>query len=157
MNREIQGKFWQLIIKKAKNILYKLCDKKGYTYDMKVCLRKDHANAAAHVTITHGTVLHLTVIVLNINCFMDNYFSSPQLFLDLSNSKINIYRTICHNINSMPTSFGATDMIEKRENTTCKSERRQQCCLVYSRPRGKATFIRSFCGQTRNASRPLCI
>lgn len=71
---------------------------------------------------------------------MENHFSSPQLFLGLPNSKINIYRTICHNRNGIPTSFGVTDMRVKKEDTTRQSERRQQCYLVYSRPRGKVNL-----------------
>lgn len=112
-------------MKKQKNILCKLCDSKGYTYDIKVYLGKDHAKAAAHVTPTNGTVLHLTVTVLDTSWFMENHFSSPQLFLGLSNSKINIYRTICHNINGTPTSFGVTDMRVKKEDTTGQSESSQ--------------------------------
>jgi hypothetical protein len=39
--------------------LYKLCDSKGYAYDMIIYLGKQHANAAENVTTRHGTVLNL--------------------------------------------------------------------------------------------------
>jgi hypothetical protein len=36
--------------------LYNLCDRSGYTYDMKVYLGKDRTHATTDMTITHVTV-----------------------------------------------------------------------------------------------------
>jgi hypothetical protein len=39
--------------------------------------------------------------------FMDNYFSSPHLFSDLHNGKINCCGTVHHDWQFLPTNFGA--------------------------------------------------
>jgi hypothetical protein len=40
--------------------IYKLCDSKGYAYDMRVCLGKDRTYATDTMTATHTTVVGLT-------------------------------------------------------------------------------------------------
>jgi hypothetical protein len=37
--------------------------------------------------------------------FMDNYFTSPKLFIDLHQRKINAYGTVHHNRKEMPSNF----------------------------------------------------
>jgi len=55
--------FRQYIPKKRKCFgikIYKLCDKSGYTYDMRVYLGKDSDSATDDMTATHAAVRHLT-------------------------------------------------------------------------------------------------
>jgi len=87
---KFQGRviFRQYIPKKRKHFsikIYKLCDKSGYMYDMKVYLGRDSCSATDDMTATHGTVRHLTCRVegLGHKLYMDNFFSSPRLFDNL--------------------------------------------------------------------------
>ena len=51
--------FRQYIPKKLKRFgikIYKLCDKSGYTYDMKVYSGRDSCSATDDMTATHATV-----------------------------------------------------------------------------------------------------
>ncbi|PSN35194.1 PiggyBac transposable element-derived protein 4, partial [Blattella germanica] len=94
--------FRQYIPKKHKRFgikLYKICDSNGYTYDMTVYLGKQRDNATPQISATHGTVLQLTSKVEGVGhkLFMDNYFSSPDLFNDLHERKINCCGTVRHN------------------------------------------------------------
>jgi hypothetical protein len=41
--------------------MYRLYDCNGQTYDMSCYLGKQHVNAAAEVTPTHGTTIQLTI------------------------------------------------------------------------------------------------
>jgi hypothetical protein len=56
--------------------IYKLCDSKGYTYDMRVYLGKDMTYTTGAVTATHATVAGLTRRVENVGhkLYMDNFF-----------------------------------------------------------------------------------
>ena len=79
--------FWQYISKKHKRFsikIYKLCDSLGYTYDMSMYLGKQRQHATAQTTATHRTVLQVIRRVegLGHKIFMDNYFTSPDLFDD---------------------------------------------------------------------------
>ena len=64
--------------------MFKLCDSTGYTYDMNVYLGKDR-----HLTATHATVTNLSrgVEGCGHKLYMDNFFSSPELFDDLAQKK----------------------------------------------------------------------
>jgi len=78
--------FRQNIPKKRKCFgikIYKLCDKSGYTYDMRVYFGKDSRSATDDMTETHATVRHLTCSVegLGHKLFMDNFFTSPRLLM----------------------------------------------------------------------------
>jgi len=69
--------------------MFKLCDSTDYTYDMKVYLGKDRQCTAQHVTATHATVTELTrKIGRGHKLYMDNFFSSPELFDDLVKKQI---------------------------------------------------------------------
>jgi hypothetical protein len=81
--------FKQYIPKKHKRFgikIYKLCDRTGYTYDMEVYLGKDRKRATTHMTVTHATVKQRTRRVQRRGhkLYMDNYFSSPDLYNDLT-------------------------------------------------------------------------
>jgi hypothetical protein len=91
--------FKQYIPKKHKRFgikMYKLCDSKGYTYNMSVYLRRDRKRVTASMTATYATVTGLTTRIENfghILC-MDNFFSSPDLFDDLHTKAINCCGTV---------------------------------------------------------------
>jgi hypothetical protein len=77
--------FRQYILKERKHFgikIYKLCDKSGYTYDMKVYLDKDSRSATDEMTATHATVRHLTRRVegLGHKLYMDNFFFISETF-----------------------------------------------------------------------------
>jgi hypothetical protein len=82
-----------LYLKKRKRFgikMFKLCDSTGYTYDMKLYLRKDRQRTAEHVTKTHATVTELTRKIQGRGhkLYIDNFFSSPELFDDLVRTHI---------------------------------------------------------------------
>jgi len=81
--------FQQYIPKKHKHFgikIYKLCDETGYTYDITLYVGKDRQRTAQHLTATHVTVSELTRKIQGCGhkLYMDNYFSSPDLFNDLA-------------------------------------------------------------------------
>ena len=81
--------FKHIIPKKRKQFgikIFKLCDLTGYRYDMKVYLGKDTQRMAQHVTATHQTVTELKRKIEGHGhkLYMDNFFSSPELFNDLA-------------------------------------------------------------------------
>jgi hypothetical protein len=59
-------------------------------YDMKAYLGKQSQDVSANVTLAHGTVLQLARRVEDVGhkLYMDNYFTSPDLFEDLYKRKI---------------------------------------------------------------------
>jgi hypothetical protein len=65
--------------------IYKLCDESGYTYDMTVYSH----SAIDNMTATHITVRHLNCRFegLGHKIFIDNFFSSPRLFMTRTNVK----------------------------------------------------------------------
>ncbi|KAG8233829.1 hypothetical protein J437_LFUL008051 [Ladona fulva] len=84
--------FRQYIPKKHKRFgikVYKLCDDRAYTYDMKVYLGKDRLNLAKETPATQATVRSLTRRVEGVGhkLYMDNFFSSPNLFDELKTKK----------------------------------------------------------------------
>jgi hypothetical protein len=89
--------FKQYIPKKHKHgiKIYKLCDSKGYMYDMRVYSGKDRTYATDTMTAMHTTVVGLTRRVENVGqkLYNDNFFSS-DLFNDLYSRKINCCGTV---------------------------------------------------------------
>jgi len=84
--------FKEYIRKKRKSFgikMFKLCDSTGYTYDMNVYFGKDRQRAAQHLTATHATVTNLARGVEGCahKLYMDDFFSSPELFDDLAQKK----------------------------------------------------------------------
>jgi len=95
--------FKQYVPKKHKRFgikIFKLCDSTGYMYDMKVYLGKDRQ----HVTATHVTVTELTRMIegRGHKLYMDNFFSSPELFGDLMKKQIYCCGTVRPNRRGMP-------------------------------------------------------
>jgi len=83
---------------------------------MSVYLGKQRQNATAQITATHGTVLQVIRRVegLGHKIFMDNYFTSPALFDDLFQRKINARGTVCHDRRGMPRNIGPKSLKMKR-------------------------------------------
>ena len=84
--------------------MFKLCDLTGYTYDMKLFLGKDRQHTAQHLTATRATVTELTWKIegRGHTLYMDNFFSSPELFDDLANKQIYYCGTVRPNRQGMP-------------------------------------------------------
>src|SRR5215469_3078438 len=111
--------FRQYIPKKRKRFgikIYKLCDSLGYTYDMSVYLGKQRQHATTEITATHGTVLQVIRRVegLGHKVFMDSYFTSPALFDDLFQRKINACGTVRRDRRGMPRDIGPKSLKMKR-------------------------------------------
>src|SRR5215469_13994250 len=117
--------FRQYIPKKHKRFgikIYKLCDSLGYTYDMSVYLGKQRQHATTQITGTHGTVLQLIRRVegLGHKIFMDNYFTSPALFDDLFQRKINACGTVRRDRRGMPGDIVPKSLKMKRGDTVTR-------------------------------------
>jgi len=111
--------FQQYIPKKHKRFgikIYKLCDSLGYTYDISVYLEKQRQHATAQITATHGKVLQFFQRVegLGYKIFMDNYFTSPALFDDPFQRKINACETVRHDRRGMPQDIEPKSLKMKR-------------------------------------------
>jgi ribosomal protein L21E len=96
---KVKDSFKQYIPKKHKRFgikIYKLSDRTGHTYDMEVYLGKDRKRVITDMTVTHATVKQLTRRVQGRGhkLYMDNYFSSPDLYNDLTKQKINCCGTV---------------------------------------------------------------
>ena len=93
--------FKQYIPKKRKCFgikMFKLCDSTGYTYDLNVYLGKDTQRAEQHLTATHATVTNMTRGVEGFwhKLYMDNFFSSPDLYDDLAQKKFYVVGQLGH-------------------------------------------------------------
>jgi hypothetical protein len=77
---------------------------------MRVYLGKDKTCATDTMTVTHAIVAGLTRRVENVwhKLYMDNFFSSPDLFNDLHRRKINCCGTVRLNQKGMPQEFRKT-------------------------------------------------
>jgi len=148
--------FRQYIPKKRKCFsikIYKLCDKSGYMYDMKVYLGTDSHSATDNMTATHATVRHLTSRVerLGHKIFMDNFFSSPRLFDDLDIRKINPCGTVRPNRRDMPSDFGPKQLKLKRGDARVRTrggltalvwkDRREVYMLTWTHHQQKEIFV----------------
>jgi len=99
--------FKQYIPKKRKCFgikMFKLCASTGYTYDMNVYLDKDMQRAAQRSTARHNTVANQTrgVEGFGHKLYMDNFFSSPDLYNDLAQKKIFCCGTVRLHRKGMP-------------------------------------------------------
>jgi hypothetical protein len=75
---------------------------------MSVYLGRDRKHATASMTTTHATVTGLTTRIQNFGhkLYMDNFFSSPDLFDYLHTKAINFCGTVRPNRKEMPRDFG---------------------------------------------------
>ena len=120
--------FKQYIPQKHKRFgikIFKLCDSTGYTYSMKVHLGRERQCTAHHVTATHATVTELTrKIGRGHKLYMDNFFSSPELFDDLANKQIYCCGTIRPNRRGMPQDLRLKTTKLKRGGHSLKDQGR---------------------------------
>jgi hypothetical protein len=79
----------------------------SYTYDMPVYLGRDRQRTAQHLTATHATVSDLKRKIQGRGhkLYMDNYFSSPDLFDDLVTKQIYCCGSVITNRKGMPQDF----------------------------------------------------
>jgi hypothetical protein len=99
--------FRQYIPKKHEHFrikMYKLCNMSGYTYDMDIYLGSDKTLAASDVTATRATVKQLARVLEGHGhkLYMDNFFSSPNLFNYLAEWKIDCCGTVRPKRKGMP-------------------------------------------------------
>jgi hypothetical protein len=75
---------------------------------MRVYFGKQRQHATAQITATHGTVLQVIRRIegLGHKMFMNNYFTSPALFDDLLQRKINACGIVRHDSRGMPRDIG---------------------------------------------------
>jgi hypothetical protein len=76
-------------------------------YNMSKCLHKDRKCITGTVTDTHATVAGLNTRIENVGhkLYMDNFFTSPDLFDDLLSKTINCCGTVRPNQKGMPQDF----------------------------------------------------
>ena len=103
--------FKQYIPKKHKQCgikLYKLCNSKGYIYNMTVYLGKDRKHVTPSMTATHATVTGLAARSGHVGpkLYMGNFFSSPASLDDLHTKTISCCGTVRPNRKWMPKNFG---------------------------------------------------
>jgi hypothetical protein len=115
--------FKQYVPKKYKRFgikIYKVCDSKGYTYNMSMYLGGDRKRVTASVTATHATVTGLTTRIENFGhkLYMDNFFSSPELFDYLHTKAINCCGTVRPNRKGMPRDFGTKLRLKRSDLKT---------------------------------------
>jgi hypothetical protein len=111
--------FKQYIPEKHKRFgikIYKLCDRTGHKYDLEVYLGKDRIRATTDVTVTHATVKQVTRRVQGRGhkLYMDNYFSSPDLYNELTKQKINCHGTERPNCKGRQDDFRSKKLKLKR-------------------------------------------
>ena len=85
---------------------------------MKIYLGKDRQRTAQHVTATRATVTELTRKIEGHGhkLYMDNFFSSPELFDDLANKQIYCRGTVRQNRRGMPQDLRPNTTKLKRGN-----------------------------------------
>ena len=102
--------FKQYTPKKRKRFgtkMFKFCDSTGYTYDMKVYLGKDRQRTAQHSTARDSNPCDSDRTDeedrrRGHKLYMDNFFSSPELFDDLVKKQIYCRGTVRPNRKRMP-------------------------------------------------------
>jgi hypothetical protein len=137
--------------------IFKLCDSKGYTYDMREYVGKDR---------THATMAGLTKRIRNVGykLYMDNFFSSPDLFDYLHSKKINCCGTVKLNRKGMPQDLETLKLrrgdirtrVRVRDNMTVmiwKDKRNVNMLTNMHHPPAEGNF----CDEYGNALKPVII
>jgi len=158
--------FKQYIPKNRKHFgikIFKLCDSTRYTHDMKAYLGKDRKRTAQHVTETHSTVTELIRKVKGCGhkLYVDNFFSSPELYDDLVNKKIYCCGTVRPNRRGMPQDLASKSTKLKRRDIRIRTradltailwqDKRDICMLTNIH---NAPAEGNFCNEGRNATKP---
>ena len=103
------------------SISYKLCDTTGYTYDMEVYAGKYRKHATRDMRVTHAPQLTRWVKGCGHKLCMDSYFSSPDLYSNLTEQKINYCGTIRQNHKGIPDDFGGNIQKLKQDDVRVRS------------------------------------
>ncbi|PNF17185.1 hypothetical protein B7P43_G06584 [Cryptotermes secundus] len=161
--------FRQYIPKKHKRFgikIFKLCDSAGYTYDMKVYLGKDRTRADQEVTATHATVRDLCKRVEGVGhkLYMDNFFSSPDLFDELMTKKISCCGTVRPNRKGLPQDIRNRQLRLKKGDIRVRV-RGDMTVLVWKDKRDVYMLTNmhappaegNFCDEHRNAIKPAIV
>jgi hypothetical protein len=161
--------FRQYIPKKHKRFgikIFKLCDAAGYTYDMKVYLGKDRTRADQDVTATHTTVRDLCRRIEGVGhkLYMDNFFSSPNLFDELTTKKINCCGTVRPSRKGLPQELRNRKLGLKKGDIRVRV-RGDMTMLVWKDKRDVYMLTNihgppaegNFCDEHRNAIKPAII
>jgi len=103
--------FKQYIPKQHKQLgikLYKVCDSKGYTYNVTVYLGKNRKHVTPSMTATHATVTGLAARSGHVGhkLYMGNFFSYPASFDDLHTKTLNCCGTVRPNRKWITKYFG---------------------------------------------------
>ena len=151
--------FKQYIPKKHRRFgikIFKLCDSTGYTFDMKIHLGKDRQHMAQLVTVTE--------LIRKTGCshkYMDNFFSSPELFDDLAKKQTYCCRTVRPNRRGMPH-----DLVPKttklKRGDICVRTRADLTAILWQDKREICTFMNihdvpvevNFCNEGGKAIKP---
>ncbi|PNF42631.1 hypothetical protein B7P43_G01270 [Cryptotermes secundus] len=161
--------FRQYIPKKHKCFrikIFKICDAAGYTYDMKVYLGKDRTCADQDVTETHATVRGLCRRIegLGHKQYMDNFFSSPDLFDELMTKNITCCGTVRPNWKGLPDDFRRRQFQLKKGDIRVRV-RQNLTALVWKDKRDVYILTNmhsppaegSFCDEHGNAMKPAIV
>ena len=146
--------------------MFKLCDSTGYTYDMNVYLGKDGQRAAQHLTATRNTVANLTrgVEGFGHKLYMNNFFSSPDLYDDLAQKKIFCCGTVRLHRKGMPKDLKPKTLRLKRGDIRVRTrgdltalvwkDKRDMCLLtnIHNPPREG-----NYCDEHGNAIKPTIV
>jgi hypothetical protein len=155
----------QHIAKKFGIKICKLCDSKGYTCNMSVYLGKDRKHATATMTATHANVSGLTARIKNLGhkLYMDNVFSSPDLFDDLHMKAINCCGTVRPNQKGITSDFGRKLRLKQGDiktrvkgdltTTVWKDKRNVKMLTNMHRPPVEGNF----CNEYGNAMKPATV
>ncbi|PNF30070.1 hypothetical protein B7P43_G04241 [Cryptotermes secundus] len=161
--------FRQYIPKKHKRFrikIFKIVDDAGYTYDMKVYLGKDRTHADQDVTATHATVRDLCRRIEGVGhkLYMDNFFSSPDLFEELMTKDITCCGTVRPNRKGLPDDFRRRQFRLKKGDIRVRV-RRNSTALVWKDKRDVYILTNmhcppaegSFCDEHGNAIKPAIV
>ena len=86
---------------------YKLCESKsGYCCDFKIYTGRDKINPNDSASENVVKELAQPVLHKGHTLYLDNWYSSPKLFITLVNSKTNAVGTVRSNRKNMPNAFG---------------------------------------------------
>ncbi|PNF35735.1 hypothetical protein B7P43_G16134 [Cryptotermes secundus] len=161
--------FRQYIPKKHKRVgikIFKICDAAGYTYDMKVYLGKDRTRADQDVTATHAAVMDLCRRIEGVGhkLYMDNFFSSPDLFDELMTKDITCCGKVRPNQKGLPDDFRQRQFRLKKGDIRVRV-RRNLTALVWKDKRDVYMLTNmhclpaegSFCDEHGNAIKPAIV
>jgi hypothetical protein len=133
---------------------------------MEVYLGKDRQRATTDMTVTHATVKQLTRKVKGHGhkLYMDNYFSSPDLYNDLTKHKINCCGTVRPNHKGMPDDFRSKILRLKWGDVRARTNGdltavvwKDKCDIHLLTNRHVSPAEGNFCDESGNALKPVIV